>query len=232
MGTHRSHVQPDRRRARSPVVEKGHRPRLWIGAILRVGHIEDAAVRLILLVADQQVPGRSGVMDRSAVCGPVVLRNRARLRRNRNALLGCARGRRGLTLRATPRRRILRRNYCSNPKNKRQNHRSACMKTNHKSLPGSGRRGAQVTCMKYWLGDRDTGGDRKKTPQCDSWRELRGNDALRQNRTRQLAAQMTSLRSGETRTQSAFPAIRWCCWESNAPTRSPLRSRQKSGSAR
>jgi len=80
-------MQPDRRRPWAPVIKERHRPILRIRPILGIGHIEDASVGLILLIANQQIPCRRRIVNRLPTRRPVMLRHRIRLRRNRNRLL-------------------------------------------------------------------------------------------------------------------------------------------------
>ena len=69
----RSHVQPQRGRAGAAVVEEANGARLGLGAIQGVGHVEDAAVGLILFIADEQGAGGRGVLECLAAEGDLVM---------------------------------------------------------------------------------------------------------------------------------------------------------------
>ncbi len=82
----RSHVQPQCRRARSTVVEKAHRPRTGLDAIERVTDVKHASVRLVVVIANEQVARGRGVLERLAAERHFMMRDDGSLGRNRRLL--------------------------------------------------------------------------------------------------------------------------------------------------
>ena len=81
----RSHVQECRRGPGAAVIEESDGASCGVRAVLGVGNVKDAAVRLVLVVLDQQVAGGCGVVNGLPTAVPVVLGDGGCLRGNGNA---------------------------------------------------------------------------------------------------------------------------------------------------
>ena len=95
-----THVEIDRRRAGTTVVEKGHRAARTIGAVLRVGNVKHAGLGSALLGLEDQISGGRGVTDRASIDRNLMVgHDRMFLRHRLGGRTGCGlsrfRGRRG-----------------------------------------------------------------------------------------------------------------------------------------
>ena len=68
-----AHVEPEGGRAGAAVIQKAHRPGGGFGVVEGVGDVEDAAVGLVFLVADEEGAGGGGVLEGLAVEGERVM---------------------------------------------------------------------------------------------------------------------------------------------------------------
>ena len=84
----RTHLQPKGCRPRTAVIKEGNWPRLCVGAIFRISHVEETVVWLFALVVvffgDQQIAYRRRVVDRPAAYGLLMLRRHSRFLWNWN----------------------------------------------------------------------------------------------------------------------------------------------------
>ena len=79
-------MQPQCRCARSSVVEKAHRPRTGLDAIERVSDVKHASVRLVVVIANEQVARGGGVLECLAPERHFMVRDNGSLGRNRRLL--------------------------------------------------------------------------------------------------------------------------------------------------
>ena len=75
-------MEPQRRGTRATVIEESNRARFGVSSILRVGDIEDAAVWLLFIIADQKRPCGRGIVGGLAVKCHVMVRDGTLFRRN------------------------------------------------------------------------------------------------------------------------------------------------------
>ena len=83
----RPHVQPERGGPGAAVIEEADGAGAGLGAVEGVRDVKNGAVGLVVVVANEQRPGRGSVLERLAVEGQFVVRGNALLRRNGGFLL-------------------------------------------------------------------------------------------------------------------------------------------------